>query len=90
MAMPDLQRYPGNLNLNKMWKIQPFYLNHFYIASYSRECANNFRREPANKNKHFKETKALISNLFHVYYIVCVACLRVINLFLCLIFLSIN
>ena len=68
-AIPELQQYPWNLNLIKNVEDTIVFLTRkvftsesFSIAFYKQEMRGHFRRETANENDDFKETKTLISN----------------------------
>ena len=68
-AIPELQQYPWNLNLIKnvedtiVFLIRKVFIyESFSMAFYKQEMRGHFRRETANENDHFKETKTLISN----------------------------
>ena len=51
--MPDLQRYPWNLNLIKTWKITFIFVN-FFIKHEMREL---LAQKTTHENKPVKETK---------------------------------
>ena len=64
MALSDLQWYSWSHNMIKMWKIQLFFRHEkclfLWVSSLlliKKKFASHFRRETANENKGFKETK---------------------------------
>ena len=65
MTMPDLQLL--NLNLIKNVEDTAGFLTQKRVSPLflkNKKCANHLLREPANENKHFKETKTLITNSY--------------------------
>ena len=66
--MPDLQRYPWNLNLIESVEDNVVFLKSVYFCEFldlNKKCASHFCWETANENKHFKKHKN--RNLIHTW-----------------------